>query len=743
MGRKHRLWHEELDKITTSLDRLALDNDDEVRAVVLDRLKRPTDVFLRKTIFCFRSSNQEERLNALIRNHSDKAVALLSCAHVLSRSTVRSILQTPIELSVDLRSHSSVSKFSGLIAAVHLVNEQAVSKEEAKRARTLIRLLEKNPDNFLRHLRAFFSVANPDLLRDLFPHQSLDELLRRLCLAFGAQVEAIRNRCDWAAAHRAVGDLSSAFGISPVLDDLINNSLSYVQAWTRWRPVQRRILGQEKLTAQQKNDLAEVLVLNGTDFMLQWHRTMVDAMLYQAWRQRMNHIRHGRFVVLLSTDAGIDSRTYVEGVLNFPSGSHLSMPGAVATFVFLCLRNTVSLNTLRILEQAGALKEPSVYKSMSDIFYSPSSSIRIDGVMHLLRIVHASGKYDLMDCLNGYIRDIIQEDFKEIQMKLYDLMSDESRRNPQTTASRVQALGQSISNIPSLSSSLDQDSQSLFNDWPSANEVTAFFHLRAEVDSSAVDDGLRALIEQYGLARLTGRGVVDEVSLSAITALLGHWQEKPRIPRRTLALSIMSCTSLSPDVKANCLSQMRDLGDGDLRELDTIICSASEMACTRLAKLICIKRFARHREQGCWNSVLLSLMESKKTILLDNTIESLEVRVWLEWLGHLRKIFDVREDGDSHGHPILEHPIHAWAQVLEERYLGVLSKLESESSVSFLVQGSLRGCGWQTPIRTVLDFFKNERARHPQHPLLQAVGDVLAQGGVMDERVWARLAALV
>ena len=115
MGRHHDEWYKELDKITTSLDRLALDTGEEGRSILLDRLKRPTDVFLRRKRWFFCSTTKEDRLNALIRGHSDKSIALLSYAHALSRPTIRSLLATPNELNVDLTSDSSTSRYVGLI----------------------------------------------------------------------------------------------------------------------------------------------------------------------------------------------------------------------------------------------------------------------------------------------------------------------------------------------------------------------------------------------------------------------------------------------------------------------------------------------------------------------------------------------------------------------------------------------------------------------------------------------------
>ena len=98
------------------------------------------------------------------------------------------------------------------------------------------------------------------------------------------------------------------------------------------------------------------------------------------------------------------------------------MPEAVEIFIILCLRNVVELTTLRIFEEAAALRGLLVYKSLSEIFYSPSSTIRTSAIMRLLDIVHVNGNHALVDCSNGYIRDIVQEDFADMQMRLYNQM---------------------------------------------------------------------------------------------------------------------------------------------------------------------------------------------------------------------------------------------------------------------------------------------------------------------------------
>jgi hypothetical protein len=728
MGRAQDQWHAELDRITTSLDRLALDTDEEVRSVVLDRLKRPTDVFLRKKRWFFTSASQEDRLNALIRGHSDKAVALLSCAHALSRPTIRSVLATPIELNVDMDNNASASKYLGLIASINCINNDAVSQAEAKRARALILILENKSSTFLRHMRDFFSVGDPVLLYDLFPPTTLDSLLRRLCLTFAAQVDALRDRCDWAAAHRAVGELRSVFGLSPKLDALLNGTLRHVRAWCRWRPVQRRIFGQERLSPKHKTELRDVLLLNGPDFVYAIHRSALDALLYQARHRRMDHIHHGHFFVWLSTDPRVDSRTFLDGVLAFPSGPRLSMPGAVESFRFLCLRNQVSLNTLRILEEAAALKEARIYRSLSQIFYSSMSSVRTNAVMHLLRTVHASGNHNLIDCLNGYIRNVIQEDFNDMQMRLYDLMEDDTHRNPQPTAFQVQALGQAITNVPSLRRTLDQQTQLLLDNWPSAVEIDALFSLRAEVVRDRVGTALETRLDRHCLIRLTGRGTLDNESRDVIVALLWHWQELPHIPRRMLALSIMSCSTLPQPLQSECLLFIRDMEDDHLRDLDIIMSSGTEMACTHLAKLLCSRSFLRHHHEGCWKAILLFMMEQRKETLLDHAATHMDVKTWFKWLGHLRTIFHIDERSARHGQLMLEPELHSWSQVLETDYLGVLLQWENDPKTVLLVQSVLKDWRCKDSIRRVLNFFLRSREPDPQDPLLLAI-DVLGTQG--------------
>ncbi|KIW64726.1 hypothetical protein PV04_09640 [Phialophora macrospora] len=742
MDRDQHQWHAELDRITTSLDRLALDADEEVRSVVLDRLRRPTDVFLRRRRWFLTSASQEDRLNALIRGHSDKAVALLSCSHALSRPTIRSVLATPIELNVDLDNDASASKYLGLIASINCINQDAVSHAEATRARALILMLENKSSTFLRNMRDFFSVPDPVLLYDLFPPNTLDPLLSRLCSTFATQVEALRDRCDWAGAHRAVGELPSMFGISPNLDGLLNGTLRYVRAWCRWRPVQGRIFGQENLRPEQKAQLRDVLLLNGPDFTYATHRSALDALLYQARHRSMDHIRHGHFFAWLSTDARMDSRTFLNGVLAFPSGPRLSMPGAVESFIFLCLRNEVSLNTLRILEEAVALKEARVYRSLSQIFYSSVSAVRTTAVMHLLRAVHASGNHTLIDCLNGYIRDIIQDDFKDMQMRLYDLMEDDTHRNPQPTAFQVQALGQAITNVPSLRRTLDQQTQLLLDKWPSAAEIDALFSLRAEVVRGRVGTALATRLDRHCLIRLTGRGTHDNESRDVIVALLWHWQEPLHVPRRTLALSILSCSSLPQPLQKECLVLIRDMEDDHLRKLGTIMSSGTEMACTRLAKLICSRPFLRHHQEGCWKAVLLFMMEQRKETLRDHTLTHMDVKKWFKWLAHLRKIFDISEGPANHGQLMLEPELHSWSQVLETSYLGVLSQLENDPKTGLLVQSALKDWRDKDSIRRVLDFFGRSRARDLQHPLLLAIDALDSQGRNRGAQGWAALAAL-
>ncbi|OCT45379.1 hypothetical protein CLCR_05534 [Cladophialophora carrionii] len=742
MGRDQDQWHADLDKITTSLDRLALDTDDEGRSAILDRLKRPTDVFLRKRSWSFSLATPEDRLNALIKGHSNKAVALLSCAHVLSRPTIRSVLATPIELNFDLDNDACAAKYLGLIASVHCINDGAVSPAEAKRARALILMLEKKPSTFLGHARDFFSVADPVLLFDLFPPHTLDSLLTRMAGTFAAQVDALRDRCDWAGAHRAVRELPSMFGISPTLDTLLKSNLRDARAWCLWRPVKHRIYGQDKLSVEHKTELRDVLLLNGPDFVYARHCSALKALLNDARRHRRAYVRHGRFFAWLSTDASMDSRTFLNGVLDFPSGSRVSMAGAVDSFVFLCLRNQVNLNTLRILEEAVALKEARVYKSLSDIFYSSTSPGRTTAVMDLMTTVHASGNHTLVDCLTGYIRDIIQEDLNDLQMRLHVLMEKDDHRNPHPTALRLQALGQTITNVPSLLRTLDHQTQLLLSDWPSTVEIEALFALRAEVVRGRVDSALETQLDQHCLIRLTGRGTLDPDSQAVLVELLWHWQERPHIPRRSLGLATMSSPSLPPSDRRQCLVLIRDMEDDHLRDLDTIISSGTEKACTHLAKLICSRRFRQYHQRGFWKGVLLSMMEQREETLLDHTVAHMDVKTWFQWLGHLREIFDIGNPSANCGQPMLQQELHSWSRLLESRYLEVLSQLENEPKTALLVKSTLKDWRHRRFIRKVLDFFLAGREHDPHHSLLRAIEVLGSHTRNMGARGWAALAAL-
>ncbi|EXJ56121.1 hypothetical protein A1O7_09052 [Cladophialophora yegresii CBS 114405] len=742
MGRDQDQWHADLDRITTSLDRLALDTDEEGRSAVLDRLKRPTDLFLRKRSWSFFTlTTQEDRLNALIKGHPDRAVALLACAHALSRPTIRSVLATPIELNFDLDDDACASKYLGLIASVHYINNSAVSQAEAKRAQALVLMLEKKSSSFLRHVRDFFSVADPGLLYDLFPPNTLDALLSRLFRIFAAQVEGLRYRCDWAGAHRAVSKLPSMFGIFPTLDTLLRSSLRNVRAWCLWRPVHSRIFGQEKLSVEQRTKLRDVLLLNGPDLVYARHRSALEALLSHARRHRKAFVCHGRFFAWLSTDASMDSRTFLDGVLNFPSGSRLSMAGAVDTFVFLCLRNEVSLNTLRILEEAAALKEARVYKLLSDIFYSSTSTVRTTAVTHLLTTVHASGNHTLINCLNGYIRDIIQEDLSDMQMRLHDLMQMSLfDRNPHPTALQLQALGQTITNVPSLLSTLDHQTRLLLGNWPSAVEIEGVFALRAEVVRGTVGTALETQLDQHCLIRLTGRGTLDHVSQDVIVELLWHWQERPHIPRRRLALSIVSSSTLPPSLRSQCLVLIRVMEDDHLRDLDTIISSGTEKACTHLAKVISSRRFEQYDQREFWKSVLLSMMDQWKGTLLLHTATHTDVKTWFQWLCHLREIFDISERSANGGHPMLQQELHSWSLVLQLTYLEVLLQLENDPRTALLVRSILKDWQYEESIRRVLDSFVTSSGRDPPQPLLLAIEALSSQ--TMRARGWTALAAL-
>lgn len=743
MRRSQRQWHEELDRITTSLTLIALDAD----AGVFDRVKRPTDIYLKKRRWFFSSATQEDQLNALIRCHSDKLVALLSCAHALSRPTIRSLLATPIELSVDLSQDSSTSNYLGLIASIHCVNNNAVSEAEAKRARALILMLEKKPGTFLRNLGHFFQVQNPVALYDIFPPGTLNALLKRLCLSFDKKLKRLRYQCKWDAAFEAIKELPELLRISPDLDALLRHSIRDIEAWVHWKPPEHRIKRRDEIEDNHRNELISVLKLDGPDFEQKTHGTLLEALLYHAGSQRMNHISHGHFYVWFDNHIGADSRRFMQGILDFPAGPRLSHPGIVDVFVFLCLRNPVDTNTLRVFEKAVGLGTPNVYQWLSHIFFSPQSSVRINAVMSLLgavisllRNTPSRHEPNLVDCLSGYIREIVQVDFKNMQVALWNMMENEKHKNSQPLASQIQALGRQLKEFPSLRHNLDSRMQNVLDAWPSTLEVQALFQLRADIVRGRLDPDLERFVDQYCLGCLTGRGIDEDEPKRLMVALLWPWQQQPHVPRQTLALSIVLSPDLPRPLQTECLLGIRDMGDDQLKALNSILCSTSEMATVHLAKLICSPPFQRaHRQQNCWKDLLMWMMEQRTATLLEHTLNQMDAQTWFEWLSHLGKIFNVVP---NHQQPLLQQQLHSWAQLLESKYLPVLSHMELQGYSVLLVRPSLKDWQHRASIMKVLDFWVAGREHEPQHPFGQALDLLNNESRVVDGQVWDTLATL-
>src|SRR2546423_9674201 len=400
-GRHRARWHQEIGVAIVGYRTLNA-KPEQPPYCPLIQLQEHTNTYLRK-VGRLTIGEQDAHLTTLVREHQDKDVAIIACAHALSPHCVRHLLRG--ELLADAHDRLRTSSYLRTLVATHHANPHAVGDLEAQYAQSLISLLFADVMTIVEQLRRSATCLRQITIlcipTDLFPPPVVASIPRRACEVLSGQLENMKLISGWKQAYQATSSLSNPSHTARSMEELLDSSFPDWRMWASWCPDIRRLEVWERLTPQQRHDLADILALEGPDFTGRGKPALREALLPQGDEQSGFSISHGRLRLTLASASVSDAQKVLGRLINILCTTCSISSRSAALFVHLCVHNPIDTTALQVLEYLNQTRESSLSKSILDMLTAPAASIRMSGVFGTLAFLNSVHHQALRDILSS------------------------------------------------------------------------------------------------------------------------------------------------------------------------------------------------------------------------------------------------------------------------------------------------------------------------------------------------------
>jgi hypothetical protein len=610
-GRHSARWHQEIEITTTSYRTLST-GPEQPPYFPLIKLQEHTNTYLRR-VGRSTASEQDAILTALVGEHQDKDVAITACAHALSPHCLRHLLRA--ELSAGVHGRLSTSPYLKTLVAAHHTNPRAVEDLEAQCAQILINLQFTDVLTVGEHLRKFATCMQEiSIMRvpnDLLPPGVFGSIVRKACQVLSGQLQNMKVQSGWEQARKATSFLSHLSGAARSMEELLDSYFPSWRIWALWRPDIKRLEVWERLTPEHRQDLGDILALEGPDFVGCGKPTLREALLPQGDDHSGFSISHGRLHLILESGSVKDAQQLLCRLINILCTTCTISSSSTALFTYLCVHNSIDTRALQILEYVNETRDYSLSKAILDMFTAPANSVRMSGLLGTLAVVNGVHHQALRDMLSLKIISTTEEVMRGLQDKFYQHLH--SGRNVETAIMNLHNFGKSLQDAKWLQPSLSERLQFLLRHWPSAGDMKGLLNIRSEAKRGAVDTNVTKMIDTYCMSYLAGRQNIDDETRSMIEGLIRVWQQPPDRQRREIAMAIAERSTVDPSVRRRCLFELSSMPDRFVREASKVVSRDSDEACIKFARVLAIPTLLSAEEVGCWRDFLRFMIEERSS----------------------------------------------------------------------------------------------------------------------------------
>ncbi|KAF4631947.1 hypothetical protein G7Y89_g6189 [Cudoniella acicularis] len=642
--------------------------------VTLNQLRDHTDSFLGKKRK-LSSEEQETRLLSLIASHPQKDVAIVACAHRLSREAVRELLHT--ELQTNLGGNADVEQYLNALKAVHCVNIQAVSEHEGRHVEILGALLHPEILTVGRNLLALENVAS-EVPKELVSCPSLDVLPARSCRYFVEQLAGLKEAAEWSLACNACSWLRDVAGRFEKTEWLLDSTFRQWRHWASWMPNYQRLQSWGKLTWDQRRVLKDVLSLEGPDE-VGGKPTLCEGVVSIFDSERGWSLNRELNLLKLNTDAQAEVSQTLSRVLDVLDLAISVSPDAIYLFVQVCLNYPVSADLLEGMEQVYTSDDPLTSTKLLSIMNAQKNSIQNGFTAMVLPALQKVDNIYFRTILASRLKEIVEENVARLQNRLREAIT--KKESPGPAVIKLHSIGKDLEAAPWLWPMLDKKFGSLLRCWPTKEYLEVLLKVResaAQPNPSKTTSSLIQFIDRDLLTRFTGPPGTNNGSSGPMEGLLHVWRKAKYSTDREVALTIAGRASLPGEIRGRCLKQLCGMNDQFVSKLGQIMKQETDMACIRMAEILSTGYLMEGGGTAeCWKELLWSMIEERQDTIVDFALAQFSlIESWFEWLRSIEDMFQGRVEQYASTCPLLRRPLYAWSKRLEQNYLPSLKQLE-------------------------------------------------------------------
>ena len=627
---------------------------------------------------------QDAHLASLVRDHSVRGVAIVACAHALSSVAIRQNLCA--ELQFNTTNELSILSYLKALVGVRHANPSAISDIEKERAQILIFLSHFNVLGVMEQLWQYSEQINELLTltdtANLVPPRIVYSILEVTCDSLSAQLKDLISRHQWGCAYQATSSLSRILGAAPATEQLLDSFFSNWRMWAVWRPDIRRLNAWEQLKPKERQELADILELEGPDVISSQNATLREALVPQGDPQRGFLICHGQVLLKLNSGSIEEAHRALDRLVSAIYRTCLNSLIAIPLFVHLCLQKPIDDKILTILENAHTIRDHMLCRAVLDMLTGEETGVQMGGILDLLPILNSTHAHPLRYVLHESIGEVSDT----IISKLLDRFLHELQlqKNIKGSGMTLHIFMKALQTAFWIRPSLSERTRLLTQQWPSDKDIEYLFMIRAEATNQP---SLAELIDNYCITYLAKIGDVDEVTKNTVDGLITIWKQPLHRGRREVSLAIANCSVLDPMAKRQCLALLTTAKTQFVNEIRPILHNGDmDDACTEFVRIFKIPNLLDIEETRCWKSLLLGMIMQRESTLLRYTFKKYPtLDPWLQWMASIQEIFEdlmeIFEDlmgGSAKLPQVLRPGLHRWISHLRRGYLPILLELEEQ-----------------------------------------------------------------
>ncbi|CAO2648557.1 Nn.00g078240.m01.CDS01 [Neocucurbitaria sp. VM-36] len=640
------------------------------------------------------------RLAILIDANEARDIAVAAAAHAMSAKSLRALLTA--QLNVAQGSYWGLETWLQCLIAANYGNPASVTDLETLWARMILPYATHGmfaAGSYLKGVtRALRKVSIPNL--HVLPEFLV--LVRRAIADYSAQLEGLRLRSQWAAAHDAVFWMMEMESSSPAVtppghllpEHIFDSQFPVWRLWATWRPDLNRISRIASSDRVGLSTIPDLMALDGPDVLTGTQSTLREGLIAQ-YGSAKPWVRFGSLVIEVPDRTKIGLKNTLERLAKGLDTILARKPSdSGCESMFRLFRDTVN--------QPITKKGLDIFESTLKITYTPENDIYNTVRIICLERDSLCGQHVL--ALQRFIRVLDEPQAEDLRIQflcpwfhdgvilcirecLVAVRAHMDRALPWThLALEAHAFCSIVKNSKLDLSAIAPDMKSQLDLLPPVEQLrmileiytaaqgqqskplkslprqdTCFHTEDADKQCSAhpkeVEETrhpLEAFIESFCILRLLQPGEINHTTQRTVSAILHVWESTAEPPvdkdRRSLAIFVSKSTGDDDILRCRCLAEIAQgskiLKAPDfVKDLLTIMIQADSApvpAIIALTKLLADK----NDQTQCWKDLLYMWLGQnhdnkmdKSTAVIEYSLRNMRAAEWLCFIHSLETLF--------------------------------------------------------------------------------------------------------